>query len=274
MARVITIFNQKGGVGKTTTAMNLASYLAFFGNKTLLIDFDPQFNATSGLGLSNNKEDTIYHAILGDKTHKDVIKPTTLHNLQAVPSSSDLSGAMVEMTSLPNREKYLRNFVDTVRDQYDFILIDMAPSLSLLTINGLIAADEVLVPMQCEYYSLEGLDQMLNTLRLVKDNMGHQIKVAGALLTMYEEGADFSNEIATKIRDRFPHYVFKNVIPRSASLAESPNYRRSILFYDPRSRGALAYENLAKELMNQSNEDFSVHREQKNNGYPHEQYNH
>lgn len=262
MARVITIFNQKGGVGKTTTAMNLASYLAFFGYKTLLLDFDPQFNATSGLGIKNEQDETIYHAMLGDKDPEDVIKHTTLFNLKAVPSSADLSGAMIELASIEGREKYLRSFVDKVRDDFDFILIDMAPSLSLLTINGLMAADEVLVPMQCEHYSLEGLDQLLNTLRLIRENMNHPIKVTGALLTMYNEDGHLSDEVANKIRNKFPHYVFKNVIPRSSSLAESPHYSRPIIFYDPLSKGGLAYENLAQEIINQSKEDFSIQDDQ------------
>lgn len=252
MARVISIFNQKGGVGKTTTAMNLASYLAFLGKKTLLVDFDPQFNATVGLGLKYESDETVYHAAFLNKPMNEVVKPTHLFNFKAVPSSADLAGAMVELANQPEREKYLKNIINKVRDDYDFIFIDMAPSLSLLTINGLVASDEVIVPLQCEYYSLEGVNQLLNTINLIKNNMGHPLKIAGALITMYDDKEEFSRQIASEIKRKFPHYVYRNKIPKSVSLTEAPSFHRPVILYDPRSNGAKAYEGLAKEIIEQT----------------------
>lgn len=261
MVRVITIFNQKGGVGKTTTAMNLAAYLAFLGKRTLLIDFDPQFNASVGLGVRYNPEhETIYQALFTKQPVESVIKSTHLSNLDIIPSSADLSGALVELVNIPNRERFLKNVVDQIRSYYDFILIDMGPSLNLLTINGLVAADEVVIPVQCEYYSLEGLNQLLQTIDLIKKNLGHPLKISGALLTMYNEQEPLSRDVAREIHDRFPHYVYKNKIPRSASLAESPRFQRPVILYDPQSPGAQAYEALAKELINQSESEIEIER--------------
>lgn len=252
MARVITIFNQKGGVGKTTTAMNLAAYLAFLGKKTLLIDFDPQFNASVGFGITYDpRHETVYQALFNKQPVEQVVKQTYLSNLDIIPSSADLSGALVELVNVPNRERFLRGLVDKIRSYYDFILIDMGPSLNLLTINGLIAADEVLIPVQCEYYSLEGLNQLLKTIDLIKNNMGHPLKIAGALLTMYDEREELSRNVAQKIHERFPHYIYRTRIPRSTSLAEAPSLKRPIILYDPQGLGAQAYEALARELISQ-----------------------
>ncbi|MEX1014292.1 MAG: AAA family ATPase [Candidatus Paceibacterota bacterium] len=253
MARVITIFNQKGGVGKTTTAMNLAAYLAFLGKKTLIVDFDPQFNATVGLGIKNNNENTIYEALFSGKDIKEVVHDTHLSNLNVIPSSGDLAGAIIELANQPNREYYLKNVVDKIKTEYDFVFIDMAPSLSLLTINGLIAADEVIIPVQCEYYSLEGLNQLLQTISLIRDNMGHSLKVGGALITMYDKNEKSSRKTAKDIQERFPYYVYKSKIPRSISLSEAPSFNRPVILYDPKSDGAQAYENLAKEIISQEN---------------------
>ena len=248
MARVIAVYNQKGGVGKTTTAMNLAAYLAIHGYRTLLIDFDPQFNATVGLGVRHAPEETIYHALLAGQLPAHVIKPTHLANLHLTPSSGDLAGALVELVNLPEREFYLRNFVNEVRAQYDFIFIDLPPSLNLLTVNGLLAADEIIVPVQCEYYSLEGIAQLLQTVDLIRNNAGHPIKVGGALLTMYDKREKLSREIAREVRRRFPHHVYEVEIPRSVSLAEAPSFQKPVALHAPHSSGAEAYERLAREV--------------------------
>jgi chromosome partitioning protein len=253
MARVIAICNQKGGVGKTTTAINLSAYLALAGRKTLLIDFDPQFNSTVGAGAKYAVDETIYHALLAGQAPERVIKPTYLSNLELAPASPDLAGALVELVNLPERESYLKNFVDKMRNNYDFILIDLGPSLNLLTVNGLVAADEVLIPMQCEYYSLEGLDQLLQTIQLVRENLGHPIKIAGALLTMYDKREKLSREIAREVRKRFPYKVFEVEIPRSVSLAEAPSVKKPVVLYAPQSPGAIAYERLAKEIIGEEN---------------------
>jgi len=249
MARVIAICNQKGGVGKTTTAMNLSAYLAMAGKRTLLIDFDPQFNATVGVGVAHAPDETIYHALLAGVAVERIIKPTYLSNFDFAPASADLAGALVELVNLPDRESYLRNFISRIRDRYDFILIDLGPSLNLLTINGLMAADEVLIPIQCEYYSLEGLNQLLQTIDLVRNNLGHNIQVAGALLTMYDRREKLSREIAREVRRRFPHKVYEIEIPRSVTLAEAPRFKKPIVLYAPQSSGARAYENLAREFI-------------------------
>lgn len=251
MARVIAICNAKGGVGKTTTAMNLGAYLAMSGERTLLIDFDPQFNATVGVGVKYAPDETIYHALLANAAPERVIKPTYLSNFEIAPASADLAGALVELVNLPEREQYLKNFVQKVRDKYDFIFIDLGPSLNLLTVNGLLAADEVLIPIQCEYYSLEGLGQLLETIDLVRNNLGHPLRVAGALLTMYDKNIKLSREIAREVRRRFPHRVYDVEIPRSVALAEAPSFKKPIMLYAPQSSGALAYERLARELIEQ-----------------------
>ncbi|MFB6212402.1 MAG: ParA family protein [Candidatus Magasanikbacteria bacterium] len=251
MARKIAIFNQKGGVGKTTSARELGAYLSFFGHKTLLVDFDPQANATMGLGIENEKEGNVYHALFEEKNILEVTKPTVLHNFKVTPSSNDLAGALVELSSEEERERFLEKTLTQAEDEFDFILIDMSPSLSLLTINALVAADEVIIPMQCDHYSVEGLNQLLETVDLIKENIGSNLSVTGALITMYENDNELSKKMASKIREKFPHYVFKNVIPHSYSLAEAPGYKRPILLYDPQSKGALAYENLAKEIISQ-----------------------
>lgn len=253
MTRTIAIFNQKGGVGKTTTAINLSSYLALMGKKVLLVDFDPQFNATVGAGIQD-QDKTIYHSMFLDAPIQETVSNTFINNFHIIPSSSDLAGAIIELANIENREHHLKTTLNDIKDQYDYILIDMAPSLSLLTINGLMAAEEVLIPIQCEPYSLEGLNQLLNTINMMNHNLGHSLKITGALLTMFKKEHDLSHRIAKDIKEEFPYYVFQTVIPRSESLAEAPGEKRPVIIYDPKSSGALSYENLAQELIRQEEE--------------------
>jgi len=248
MARVIAICNQKGGVGKTTTSVNLGAYLAALGKRVLLIDFDPQANATSALSTSSF-ERSIYHGIMGHAHHEELIKPTQILGYQFVPASNDLAGALVELVNLERREYFLRNFINGLRHRYDYVLIDLPPSLSLLTVNGLLAADEVLIPVQAEYYGLEGLGQLLRTIALIRDNLGHPIKVTGAVLTMYDKRERLPRQVAKGLRRDFPHHVFQVEIPRSVHLAEAPSFNQPILLYDPNSTGALAYRRLAEEII-------------------------
>jgi chromosome partitioning protein len=254
MAKVITICNAKGGVGKTTTAINLGAYLAALGKKILLIDFDPQANATSGLGLEPKKIiDHIYHAIFGYAEIGNVLKNTLLYNYHLIPANQDLAGALVELVSLDEREFFLRKLINRLRHEYDYILIDLPPSLNLLTLNGLVAADEVLIPIQCEYYSLEGLSQLLEIIDLINQNLGRQINIAGGLLTMYDKREKLSREVAWEVRKHFPHYVYETEIPRCVALAEAPSFGKPIILYNPNSSGAKAYERLAREIIGKEN---------------------
>ena len=250
MARVIAICNAKGGVGKTTTAVNLGAYLAAQGKRVLLADFDPQGNASSALGVNpQTLEKSIYHGILGEASEEDVIRPSALSNLHLAPAAPHLAGALVELVQVLERERYLRNFLNQVRDRYDYILIDLPPSLSLLTVNGLVAADEVLIPVQAEYYSLEGLGQLLQTIELIQNNLHHNLAVTGALVTMFDRRERLSREVAKNLRDHFPHRVFETEIPRSVALAEAPSFSKPVMLYRPDSPGAQAYERLARELV-------------------------
>jgi chromosome partitioning protein len=252
MARVIAICNAKGGVGKTTTAVNLGAYLAVGGKRVLLVDFDPQGNASSALGYNPlHVEWSVYHGILGEKSAADLIKPSIIYNFHLVPSAPHLAGALVELVGLENREYRLRNFLHHVRHEYDYIIIDLSPSLTLLTINALMAADEVIVPVQAEYYSLEGLGQLLQTIELLQKNLEHPVKIAGAVLTMTNPEEKLAREVAENLRQHFPHYVFKTEIPRSIPLAEAPSYARPVILHRPDSPGAVAYQELAREIVSQ-----------------------
>lgn len=252
MARVIAICNQKGGVGKTSTSVNLGAYLAAAGKRTLLIDFDPQANASSALGYNPMQTDvSIYHAVIDAVEHEKIIKPTALYNLHLAPAAPHLAGALIEFVDMPEREYFLRKFVNRIRHQYDYILIDLPPSLSLLTVNGLVAADEVLIPVQAEYYSLEGLGQLLETVDLIRENLRHPLSVAGAVITMFDKREHLSREIARNLRNNFPHHVYEVEIPRSVAIAEAPSFSKPVILYRPDSPGAIGYRRLATEVIDQ-----------------------
>ena len=253
MARVIAVYNQKGGVAKTTTCVNLSAYLALEGKRVLLIDFDPQANASSGLGHpAKLNELSIYHGLFGLAEPETLVKPTIFYNYHLIPSSQHLAGALIELVNIPEREYKLKQFIDKVRDTYDYIFIDMPPSLSLLTINGLVAADEIVIPVQSHYFSMEGLSQLLEIIELVHKNISEQgLKVSGAVMTMFDENEPLSHKIANDIAENFPHNIFKTRIPRSSALSEAPSYGRPVILHDPNSTGARAYEQLAKEIIAQ-----------------------
>lgn len=250
MAQVISVINQKGGVGKTTTAVNLGAYLSHLGKRVLLIDIDPQANATSGLGVDHKAlEHGIYESIIGHKSIFDVITRTVQSNYNLAPATLSLAGAGVELVNLEEREYRLKRIIDSVREEYDYIIIDGPPSLGLLTVNGLTASDQVIIPIQSEYYALEGLSQLLETISLVQNHLNPDLGIMGALITMYDKRNKLSGQIMEELYKYFPNRIFRSVIPRSVRLAEAPSYGRSILHYDPKSRGGRAYENLAKEII-------------------------
>jgi chromosome partitioning protein len=255
MARVIAICNQKGGVGKTTTAVNLGAYLAAAGRRVLLLDFDPQANASSALGHIRESEYSVYHGILGTVPHEQLIKPTVLFNYHFIPAAPHLAGALVELIDMPEREYYLRKFINRFRHEYDYILIDLPPSLSLLTVNGMVAADEILIPVQAEYYSLEGLGQLIETVDLIRNNLQHPLRISGALVTMYDKREHLSREISKNLRRHFPHRVYEVEIPRAVALAEAPSFSKPIIVYRPDSPGAAAYRRLAEEVIAQEKQE-------------------
>lgn len=255
MGKTIVIANQKGGVGKTTTAINLSAILAHLGNKVLIIDADPQGNATSGLGIDKNLNKSLYDVLISDIKLSEVTLKTNVENLCICPSNIDLAGAEVELVSLMSREHRLKNKIDEVKNYYDFIIIDCPPSLGLITLNALTAADSVLIPIQCEYYALEGLTQLSNTIGLVKQYLNPSLSIEGAVLTMFDSRTKLSNEVVAEVKNYFKQNVFESIIPRNVKLSEAPSFGRSIIDYDDTSKGAIAYVELANEIM-EKKKDF------------------
>lgn len=250
MARVISVVNQKGGVGKTTTAVNLAAYLAHLGKAVLLVDLDPQANASSGLGVDfKNLAMGLYEVLTGPFSLLEIIHPTAHDKLHLAPANQNLAAANIELVSHDDREFKLHNNLNDARPRYDYIIIDSPPSLGILTINGLVAADEILIPVQCEYYALEGLSQLLNTINLVKENIKPDLKILGAIMTMYDDKHKLTQEIFDELYRYFPNRIFRTVIPRNIRLAEAPSFGHSILAHDRKSTGAKAYEKLAREII-------------------------
>jgi chromosome partitioning protein len=249
MSKVIAVANQKGGVGKTTTSINLSACLAEIGYKTLLLDIDPQSNTTSGLGFDPRKlAKSIYHVLIDNTPITETVMDTAVKLLSLVPSNSDLVGAEVEMVSLIARETKLRSALQSVRSQYDYIIIDCPPSLGLITLNALTASDSVLIPIQCEYYALEGLGQLLETVALVKDNLNPNLEIEGILLTMQDKRVKLSEQVISEVRNYFKGRVYDTNIPRNVKLSEAPSFGKPVILYDPRSAGAKAYMKLAKEV--------------------------
>ena len=255
MGKIISVANQKGGVGKTTTTVNLSTILAKKGKKVLLIDADPQGNATSGLGLEKDVEPSTYDILVNDTELEEAMQKTIIKNLLICPANMDLAGAEVELVSMMSREQRLKEKVDIIRDKFDYILIDCPPSLGLITLNAFTASDSVLIPVQCEYFALEGLGQLLNTINLVKKHLNKSIKIEGALLTMYDIRTNLSNQVVKEVKKYFENKVYKTVIPRNVRLSEAPSYGMPITEYDPRSKGAKSYMKFAKEFLKVNEEE-------------------
>jgi len=250
MSKVITVVNQKGGVGKTTTAMNLAAYLAELGKFVLLIDMDPQGNASSGFGFNREElEHGIYEAFAKQKRLYDVVRNTAHEGLRIAPSNPNLAGANVELVNIERREFQLQDLLEEVKHAYDYIIVDCPPSLGLLTVNSLVAADELLIPVQAEYYALEGLGQLLNTIGLIQENIKPELKVLGAVITMFDKRTRLSEDVMNELYQYFPNTIFRTVIPRTVRLAEAPSFGQSIFHYDPKGKGAKAYERLVREVL-------------------------
>ncbi len=255
MGKVISIANQKGGVGKTTTAVNLSTILAKRGKKVLMIDADPQGNATSGLGIDKDVNFSVYDVLVDDIEIENTVQQTMVKNLEVCPSNINLAGAEVELVSMMSREQRLKEKIDNQKDKYDYIIIDCPPSLGLITLNAFTASDSVLIPVQCEYYALEGLGQLINTINLVKKHLNKNLTVEGALLTMFDIRTNLSNQVVKEVNKYFENKVYKTVIPRNVRLSEAPSYGMPISVYDPKSKGAKSYDKFVKEFIKKNEEE-------------------
>ena len=255
MGRIIAVANQKGGVGKTTTAINLSSCLAEKGKKVLAVDMDPQGNMTSGLGVDKNSvENTIYDLIIGESGVEEVLKKDILKNLDIIPANIDLSAAEIELIDVEDKEYIVRNVIKDIKDNYDYIIIDCPPSLSMLTINAMTTATSVLVPIQCEYYALEGLSQLIHTVDLVRDRLNPELEIEGVVFTMYDARTNLSLQVVENVKDNLHQNIYKTIIPRNIRLAEAPSYGVPINEYDPKSAGSESYMRLAEEVINREND--------------------
>jgi len=256
MGRIIAIANQKGGVGKPTTAINLAASLAALEKKVIIIDADPQANATSGIGIDTRQvKSTVYDCLVDGKEPADAVMVTNVENLSIMPSNIDLVGAEIEMLEMPEREKILKKILSAISGNYDYVIIDCSPSLGLLTVNALTAANSVIIPVQCEYFALEGLGKLLNTIKIIQGNLNPDLDIEGFLLTMYDSRLRLSNQVAEEVNKHFQQMVFKTIIQRNVKLSEAPSFGQPAILYDADSRGTVNYLNLAKELIEKHDPD-------------------
>jgi chromosome partitioning protein len=263
MGKIISLANQKGGVGKTTTAINLAASLAVLEKKVLLIDADPQANATSGTGFDvRNVKTSIYECLIDEVNPNDIILNSEIEGLDLIPSHIDLVGAEIEMLNMPNRERILKQVIDKIEKPYDYILIDCSPSLGLITVNALTAADSVMIPVQCEYFALEGLGKLLNTIKIIQGRLNPELEIEGFVLTMYDARLRLSNQVVDEVKKHFQQMVFDTIIQRNIKLSESPSFGKPVIMYDADSKGSVNYLNLARELL-QNNEETLIKNEEK-----------